>query len=72
MGINYQRLYDYRLSGVDQALRRPSGGRSPSTRTARPAGLPGVLDPGAGGCEFINTVPAAERWAVDILGVKPG
>jgi hypothetical protein len=25
MGINYQRLYDYPLSGVDQALRRPSG-----------------------------------------------
>ena len=22
MGINYQRLYDYRLSGVDQALRQ--------------------------------------------------
>ena len=72
MGINYQRLYDYRLSGVDQALRRPSGPRSPSTRTARPAGLPGSSTRARDGCEFINTVPAAERWAVDILGVKPG
>jgi ubiquinone/menaquinone biosynthesis C-methylase UbiE len=24
-----------------------------------------VLDPAAGYCEFISTIPAAERWAVD-------
>jgi hypothetical protein len=26
-----------------------------------------VLDPGAGRCEFRNAIPAAERWAVDML-----
>lgn len=26
-----------------------------------------VLDPAAGRCEFINAVPAAERWAVDAV-----
>ena len=32
-------------------------------RRARPAEV--VLDPAAGRCEFINAVPARERWAVD-------
>lgn len=59
--MNYQRLYANRLSGVDQVLRRPSGRRSPSTTTARPAGLPGSSTRARDGCEFINTVPAAER-----------
>jgi hypothetical protein len=26
-----------------------------------------VLDPSAGRCEFINSIPAAERWAVDLF-----
>jgi SAM-dependent methyltransferase len=26
-----------------------------------------VLDPAAGRCEFINAIPAAERWAVDTV-----
>jgi hypothetical protein len=29
-----------------------------------------VLDPGAGRCEFINAIPAAERWVVDVLGCE--
>jgi len=72
MGINYQRLYDYRLSGVDQALRRPSGPRSPSTRTARPAGLPGSSTRARAGVSSSTRFPllSGGRWAY--LGVKPG
>jgi SAM-dependent methyltransferase len=31
-----------------------------------------VLDPAAGRCEFINAVPAAERWAVDAVDYEEG
>ena len=31
-----------------------------------------VLDPAAGRCEFINAVPAAERWAVDAVEYDEG
>ena len=31
-----------------------------------------VLDPAAGRCEFINAVPAAERWAVDAVRYEEG
>jgi SAM-dependent methyltransferase len=31
-----------------------------------------VLDPAAGRCEFINAVPAAERWAVDAVAYEEG
>src|ERR1019366_529296 len=31
-----------------------------------------VLDPAAGRCEFINAVPAIERWAVDAVDYEEG
>jgi SAM-dependent methyltransferase len=66
-GIDYRRLYEYRLRGVDQAARQAVWAeiavylyrlmRSPAR----------LLDVGAGRGEFINAVPAAERWALDML-----
>ena len=63
--INYERLYEYRFRDVDQDARAEVWSEIASfvhERLGRPAR---VLDPAAGTCEFINAVPAAERWAID-------
>jgi hypothetical protein len=63
--VNYERLYAYRFRDVDQAARErvwaPIAGFV-HEQLGRPET---VLDPAAGRCEFINAVPARERWAVD-------
>jgi hypothetical protein len=56
MGINYQRLYDYRLSGVDQALRQAVWAEIAVYLHGKTGWPARVLDAGAGRCEFINTV----------------
>ena len=68
MGIRDQRLYDYRLSGVDQALRQAVWAEIAVYLHGKTGWPARVLDAGAGRCEFINTVPAAGRWAVDVRG----
>jgi SAM-dependent methyltransferase len=66
-GIDYERLYEYRLRGVDQASRQAVWAEI-ATYVYRRMGAPArVLDPGAGRCEFVNAIPAAERWVVDVL-----
>jgi SAM-dependent methyltransferase len=65
--VDYQRLYEYRFRGVDQAARQAVWdviARFLHRRLGEPAS---VLDPAAGRCEFINAVPAAERWVVDAV-----
>jgi SAM-dependent methyltransferase len=70
--VNYQRLYEYRFRDVDQQR------RSTVWLTLAPVfhellGRPErVLDPAAGRCEFINAIPAAERWAVDATEYEEG
>lgn len=64
-GINYDRLYEFRFRDVDQSAKVAVWteiARDLHERLGRPQR---VLDPAAGSCEFINAVPAAERWAVD-------
>ena len=63
--MNYPRIYEYRFREVDPASRTVVWreiSRYLFDRLGRPER---VLDPAAGRCEFINTFPAAERWAVD-------
>ncbi len=70
--MNYQRLYEYRFRDVDQ------GARIAVWREIAPfihevMGRPRcVLDPAAGRGEFINAVPAQERWAVDQVAYAQG
>jgi hypothetical protein len=67
MGIDYQRLYEYRFRDVDQVSRQAVW-REIAAYLYRRMGAPEkVLDPAAGRCEFINAIPAAERWAVDTV-----
>lgn len=66
-GIDYERLYAYRLRHVDQD-RRQAVWNEIAAYVYRRMGSPArVLDPGAGRCEFINAIPAAERWGVDMM-----
>ena len=63
--MNYERLYAYRFRDIDQAARL----RVWKEIAPHVHGLMGspdtVLDPAAGRGEFICSIPAAERWAVD-------
>ena len=67
MGIDYQRLYEYRFRDVDQGSRQAVWHEIAAYLYRRMNAPTKVLDPAAGRCEFINAVPAAERWAVDTV-----
>ena len=70
--MNYQRLYEYRFRDIDQSARTAVWHEiAPFIH-----GLMGhpqtVLDPAAGRGEFINAVPAQERWAIDHVAYAEG
>ena len=70
--MNYQRLYEYRFRGIDQEARNDVW-KVISQHVHEAMGRPQrVLDPAAGRGEFINAVPATERWAVDMVAYKEG
>jgi hypothetical protein len=66
-GIDYRRLYEYRFRNVDQTSRQAVWSEIAACLYRRMGAPSRVLDPSAGRCEFINAVPAAERWAVDLF-----
>jgi SAM-dependent methyltransferase len=66
-GINYQRLYAYRFRDVDQASRQAVWTEISRYVYERLGAPRSVLDPAAGRGEFITTVPAADRWGVDLV-----
>ncbi len=65
--LNYARLYEYRFAGVDQAARRAVWDEVARFVWARMGYPRRVLDPAGGRGEFINAVPAVERWLVDVI-----
>jgi hypothetical protein len=68
--MNHERLYSYRFKAVDQG-RRDDVWAELAPMLYERLGRPGrVLDPAAGRCEFINAVPANERWAVDAVAYE--
>lgn len=70
--MNYQRLYEYRFRDVDQGA-RTAVWREIAAFVHEQLGAPErVLDPAAGRGEFINAVPARERWAVDQVAYEEG
>jgi hypothetical protein len=70
--VNYQRLYQYRFRNVDQARREDVWGPIAEMVHKLMKRPERVLDPAAGRCEFINAVPAPERWAVDAIAYEEG
>jgi 2-polyprenyl-3-methyl-5-hydroxy-6-metoxy-1,4-benzoquinol methylase len=70
--VNYQRLYEYRFRDIDQEARERVW-REITAHVYDELGRPErVLDMAAGRGEFINNVPAAERWAVDAVTYDEG
>lgn len=66
--MDYERLYNYRFRDVDQSAREAVWGEIARYVSAAALGDPEcVLDPAAGRREFINAVPARERWAIDAI-----
>ncbi|MBL8858803.1 MAG: methyltransferase domain-containing protein [Planctomycetes bacterium] len=64
--MNYDRIYQYRFRSVDRSTKIATW-KILAEWLAGKLGRPSiVLDPAAGACEFINAVPAKERWAVDM------
>jgi SAM-dependent methyltransferase len=64
--VDFDRIYAYRFQGVDPRAKIAAWSVI-SRWIARKLGNPAIiLDPAAGACEFINSVPARERWAVDM------
>jgi 2-polyprenyl-3-methyl-5-hydroxy-6-metoxy-1,4-benzoquinol methylase len=70
--MNHERLYEYRFRDIDQDARSvvwDEIARHVHDALGRPAR---VLDPAAGRGEFLNAVPAQERWAVDLVDYEAG
>src|SRR2546429_570365 len=64
--MDYQRLYEYRFHDVDQAARAAVWQPIASFIYEQLGRPERILDPAAGRCEFLNAVPAKERWGVDL------
>lgn len=65
MPINFERLYEYRFRDVDDSAKVAVWAEIARFLHGVLGRPETVLDPAAGSCEFINAVPAKERWAVD-------
>lgn len=66
-GINYERLYQFRFRDVSQETRGQVWAEIAKYLVRRLHEPARVLDAAAGRGEFINSVPAVERWAVDAV-----
>src|SRR3984957_17894758 len=67
LGIDYAHLYEYRFRDVEQTGRLAVWREIARYVHARMGAPERMLDPAAGRGEFIRSVPAAERWAVDLV-----
>jgi SAM-dependent methyltransferase len=70
--MNYERLYRYRFRTIDQDDRTAVWREIAAFVHAQLGAPERVLDPAAGRGEFINAVPARERWAVDRVAYAEG
>lgn len=66
-GIDHERLYDFRFRRVGAQARRVVWAEIARYLYRRLGAPTRVLDAAAGHGEFIHAVPAAERWAVDLV-----
>ncbi len=63
--MDYQRLYEFRFRHHDQGERHTVWSAITDDLFVRMGRPRVVLDPAAGRGEFISSVPAMERWAID-------
>jgi SAM-dependent methyltransferase len=66
--MNYNRIYEYRFKDVDKNKKLITW-HEISNFIYKELNKPEkIIDPAAGECEFINSVPCKEKWAVDLNG----
>lgn len=63
--MDYQRLYEYRFREIDQQARDEVWSEIAPFIWDRMGRPQTILDPAAGRREFLKSVPAGEKWAVD-------
>jgi SAM-dependent methyltransferase len=64
--MNYNRIYEYRFKDVDK-LKKQITWQEISNFIYKELKQPEIIiDPAAGECEFINSVPSKEKWAADL------
>jgi SAM-dependent methyltransferase len=66
-GLDYGRLYEFRFRGVEQASRQIVWNEIAPYIWKRMGKPERVLDPAGGRGEFVNAIPAEERWLVDMV-----
>ncbi len=66
-GLDYSRLYEYRFKDVDQDARQRVWNEIARYLWERMGRPRRVLDPAGGRGEFVNAVPAEERWLIDVV-----
>lgn len=64
--MNYDRIYEYRFQGIDPEKKKIAWTEIASFIYKKLGKPEVILDPAAGKCEFINSVPSKERWAIDL------
>lgn len=64
--MDYQRIYQYRFRDVDQRKRAAIWAPIACFIYEQLGRPEKILDPAAGRCEFLNAVPSAERWGIDM------
>ena len=63
--LDHSRVYEYRFKDVD-LIKKNAVWQEIASYIYKELKQPDVvLDPAAGLCEFINNIPAREKWAVD-------
>jgi SAM-dependent methyltransferase len=65
--LDHKRMYEYRFRGIDQGARQRVWNVLGPWFYERMGNPSTVLDPAAGRFEFLNAIPAGERWAVDFV-----
>lgn len=64
--MNYERIYEYRFQGIDKAKKKIVWQEIAKFMYEKLQKPTRILDPAGGMCEFINSVPAAEKWTIDL------
>lgn len=67
--MNYERIYEYRFQGIDKVKKKIVWEEISKFIYEKLQKPTRVLDPAGGMCEFINSVPATEKWAIDLNAV---
>lgn len=70
--MNHERLYEFRFRDIDQDARNGVWTEIAAYLHTVLGEPQKVLDPAAGRGEFLNAIPAAERWAVDLVDYEAG